>query len=97
MAFELDRYHDPPNSTARPNELVRPRPRPRISCPGPQMGRQRPRRARHPALRGLRPNLNLSAGAKETLNFHLTSPKGLTVVKTSHLQRDAYSFDLAVR
>ncbi len=97
VAFEVERYHSPENSGAKPKELVRPGPTQDyplglgwqgqgLNLPGGSL-------LCEASPRGL----SLKDGDQGTLKFTCTSPEGLTFVKTYTFKGDSYGFDLAAQ
>ncbi len=96
VGFELDRYHNPQNSTAQPKELVRPGPSQDFPLGLSWEGKGLAVPGTLPC-EASRPGLNLRDGDKETLKFTCVSPAGLTFVKTFTFKGDSYGFDLGVQ
>ncbi len=97
VAFEVEGYHSPENSTAQPKELVRPGPAQDyplglgwqgqgLNIPGGSL-----------LCEASPKGLSLQDGDHGTLKFTCTSPEGLTFVKTYTFKGDSYGFDLAVQ
>lgn len=97
VAFEVESYHSPENSTAQPKELVRPGPTQDyplglgwqgqgLNIPGGSL-----------LCEASQPGLSLKDGDQGTLKFTCTSPEGLTFVKNYTFKGDSYGFDLAVQ